>query len=372
VRPLADPRRSLKAKFFLSHLLVALVAALTVLGATAVIAPILHGGLTHGKGGPTHLITLDEVTRIFGRTLLYSLIAAGGAAMLTAVGVSLWVSKRVSEPVRHMLTATRRIARGRYAERVPVRTSDELGALSESFNAMAASLEGVERRRTALIADVSHELRTPLATMQGYVEGLRDGMISASPETWEVLSTEANRMHRLVDDLQQLSRAETGQLSLNLAAVRPLHAIRLAAERMYPLFAEKGVRLELACSGTLPPALADCDRVVQVLTNLLANALRYTPPGGEVLIDAADCDESVILRVSDTGVGLAAEHLDHVFERFYRVEKSRSRASGGAGIGLAISRAVVEAMGGKIWAESAGPGRGTAFSFTLPVSSPRS
>jgi signal transduction histidine kinase len=231
-------------------------------------------------------------------------------------------------------------------------------------------LEEAERRRMEVISDVSHELRTPLSTIRGHVEGLAEGVIEPSDETWTLLQAEAERMQRLVDDLHQLSRAEAGQLSLNLASVSPKEPIRLAIERMLPLFDEKGVELSSVVPENLPPLLADTGRVVQVLTNLLDNALRHTPPHGRVTVAARTEGGEGVCEVADTGEGIASEHLPHVFERFYRAEKSRSRgeARGGSGVGLAVSKALVENMGGTVRVESPGHGEGATFSFTLPVS----
>ena len=355
--------RGLGAKLFISHFLVALVGALTLLTAILLIAPVVFGSLAGGMEE-----AMNSVVRAFGQTLLYSLLAAGLAATAAAAVASFLVSRRVVNPLRYVLGATRRIASGGYSERVPVQQSDELGELSESFNAMARALEEAERRRMEVISDVSHELRTPLSTIRGHVEGLAEGVIEPSEETWTLLQAEAERMQRLVDDLHQLSRAEAGQLSLNPAPVSPKEPIRLAIERMLPLFDEKGVDLSSAAPENLPPVLADTGRVVQVLTNLLDNALRHTPPQGRVTVGAKTKGDEVVFEVADTGEGIASEHLPHVFERFYRVEKSRSREGGGSGVGLAISRALVETMGGRVWVESPGPGKGATFSFTLPVS----
>jgi two-component system sensor histidine kinase BaeS len=364
--------RGLGAKLFLSHFLVVLVAVLTLLMAVLIIAPIILG-----RFEPALLLggTDDTPAEAFGQTLLYSLLAAGVVATAAAALVSLFVSRRFVEPLRYVLDATSRIASGRYGERVPVRDADELGELSQSFNAMARALEEAERRRMEVISDVSHELRTPLSTIRGYMEGLAEGVVEPTEETWTLLYAEFERLGRLVDDLRRLSRAEAGQLDLTMAPVSPAEVVRLTVGGMLPLFDEKGVVLKSTVSGDLPSVLADVDRVVQVLSNLLSNALRHTPDGGRVVVEAeASDDDEVTFEVTDTGTGIAPDHLERVFERFYRVDKSRSRgeARGGSGVGLAISRALVEAMGGRIRVESPGLGEGATFAFTLPVSRPRS
>jgi signal transduction histidine kinase len=364
--------RGLGAKLFLSHFLVVLVAVLTLLMAVLIIAPIIFGRAFE----PALLLrgADDTPAEAFGQTLLYSLLAAGMVSTLAAALASLFISRRFVEPLRYVLAATSRIASGRYGERVPVRDADELGELSQSFNAMARALEEAERRRVEVISDVSHELRTPLSTLRGYVEGMAEGVVEPSEETWTLLYAEFERVGRLVDDLRRLSRAEAGRLDLSLAPVSPAEAVRLAIGGMLPLFDEKGVELKSTMPGDLPSVLADVERVVQVLSNLLSNALRHTPDGGRLVVEAEASGDEVTFEVTDTGTGIAPEHLERVFERFYRVDKSRSRgeARGGSGVGLAISRALVEAMGGRIWVESPGLGEGATFVFTLPVSHPRS
>jgi signal transduction histidine kinase len=350
---------------------VVLVAVLTLLMAILIIAPIIFG-----RFEPALLLrgTDDTPAEAFGQTLLYSLLVAGVVATAAAALASLFVSRRFVEPLRYVLAATSRIASGRYGERVPVRDADELGELSQSFNAMARALEEAERRRMEVISDVSHELRTPLSTIRGYMEGLAEGVVEPSEETWTLLYAEFERLGRLVDDLRRLSRAEAGQLDLSIAPVSPAEVVRLTVGGMLPLFDEKGVELKSAVLGDLPSVLADVDRVVQVLSNLLSNALRHTPDGGRVVVEAKAAGDEVTFEVTDTGTGIAPEHLERLFERFYRVEKSRSRgeARGGSGVGLTISRALVEAIGGRIWAESPGLGEGATFAFTLPVSRPES
>jgi two-component system sensor histidine kinase BaeS len=358
-------------KLFASHMLVTLAGTITLLIAVSILAPVIFGGLVGGSMAPSHEMSMgammELVARAFERTLLYSLSVAALAATVTATLASLFVARRIGAPLRLMSAATRRIAAGRYEERVLTGTDDELGDLSESFNAMAETLQATEQRRLDLISDVSHELRTPLSTIEGYMEGLIDGVVEPSEETWALVHAEAERLRRLVDDLQQLSRAETGRVALREESVSPQDTIQQAAGSLAPLFDAKGLILETEVPEGLPPVLADPDRLTQVLTSLLSNALRHTPAGGRVTAEADPRKGRVLFRVSDTGEGIAPDHLPHVFERFYRADRSRSREGGGAGLGLAISKALVEAMGGEIWAESQGSDRGAVFSFTLPA-----
>jgi signal transduction histidine kinase len=307
----------------------------------------------------------ETTAQAFRAAMLQALLLSAGAATLAAVVVSLFVSTRIVTPIQRLLAASRRIAGGHYAERVPAADTDELGALAGQFNTMAAELEAAERRRVALIGDVAHELRTPLATIEGYTEGLLDGVVAPGAETWALLHDEAGRLRRLVQELQELSRAEARQLPLQLRPCSPAELVDQAVRRIGAQFAEKGVALTPDVPAKLPTVQADADRIIQVLINLLGNALRYTPAGGAVRVCAEQQQDSVMFYVADSGIGITPEHLPHLFERFYRVDKARSRALGGSGIGLTISRAIVEAHDGQIWAASAG--QGATFSFTLPI-----
>jgi signal transduction histidine kinase len=367
-------RGGLRGKIFLAHLLVIAVGVVTLFVATIGIAPTLFDRLMTTMMGPNELsmggmmLGMAETTaQAFRAAMLQALLLSAGAAILAAVAVSLFVSARIVTPLQRLLAASRRIASGHYAERVPATQTDELGALAAQFNTMAAELEAAERRRVALIGDVAHELRTPLATIEGYTEGLLDGVVEPGPETWALLHDEVGRLRRLVQDLQELSRAEARQLLLHRRPCPPAELVEQAVARIAQQFAEKDISLSTAVPSGLPAVQADADRITQVLINLLGNALRYTLPGGTVQISAEQRDGAVEFHVADSGIGIAPEHLPHLFERFYRVDKARSRALGGSGIGLTIAAALVKAHGGRIWAHSAGLGQGATFSFTLPA-----
>jgi signal transduction histidine kinase len=371
---MTPPRRSLRARLLLAHLLVIAVGIGTLLLVTLLVAPNIHDRLmgevmgvsgsmmSGGMMGSMDVALADA----FRATMLQALLLSGSAAVLAAVVLSLVVSARIVMPIQRLLAASKRIAAGRYAERVPEDGRDELAALATQFNTMAAELEAAERRRVALIGDVAHELRTPLATIEGYTEGLLDGVVEPAPATWAVLHDEVGRLRRLVAELQELSRAEARQLPLHLAQAAPTELLAQAVARIAPQFAEKGVTLVQDAAPHLPPLRVDGDRVIQVLINLLGNALRYTPAGGTVTARVTQEGGEVVFCVTDTGIGIAPEHLPHLFERFYRVDKARSRALGGTGVGLTIAKALVEVHGGRIWAESAGAGHGARFAFALP------
>ena len=382
----AGPQRlwhTLAARLFLSYLAIVVAGLATMLVVVELAAPAAfsaHMGAMSSAGMPgaaARAQELDaELARAFRAAMGQAMAVAAGAALVAAIGASLFVAARVAGPIGRLATASRRIAAGHFAERVAVEGGvAEVAGLAASFNEMAAALEAAERRRLELVGDVAHEMRTPIATLEGYLEGLLDGMVEPDPETWAKLHAEAGRLRRLVNDLQELSRAEAGQIPLRQRPVDPADVARAAADRLAGSIEEQGLTFALDAPPGLPPVLADPDRAVQILTNLLTNALRYTPAPGRITLALRAEGDAVRFAVADTGVGIATEDLARVFERFYRVDKSRGRAPGapwtGSGIGLTIARALVEAMGGRIWAESPGLGRGATFSVTLPVARQR-
>jgi histidine kinase len=232
---------------------------------------------------------------------------------------------------------------------------------------MAAKLEHIETMRRQLIGDISHELRTPLTAIKGSMEGLMDGVLPANEETFHGIYLEADRLQRLVNDLQELSRVEAGAYELILKPVDVLDLVTATVNRLELQFEDKGVILESDVPDSLPPVQADEDRISQVMLNLVGNALQYTPNGGRVQIVATRYNDEMRFAVIDDGIGIPAEHLQYLFTRFYRIDKSRSRVGGGSGTGLTIAKYLVEAHGGRIWVESPGPGKGSTFTFSLPI-----
>ncbi len=374
-------RGGLQLRLFVSYLAVigtAVAALWLVLQWTAPVAFEYHMGAMMGAGrGMGRMMAavmtdaMNEALReLFFRGLRSALGWAVLAAVLTAVGLAYVVSRRITSPIRAVVAGTRRVAQGRYDQRIQVNGPEELAELAKGFNQMAEALAAAESRRLALIGDVAHELKTPLTTIEGYMEGLLDGVTEPSSQTYALVAREASRLRRLVEDLEELSRAEGGRLSLEPRPVPLAGAVKAATARLESQYQAKEVSLAVNLPRDLPRVWADEDRIAQVLTNLLGNALQYTPAGGRVSVTATHAGGHVEVAVSDTGEGIAAEHLPHLFERFYRVDKSRARASGGSGVGLTIARSLVEAHGGRIWAESAGPGQGSTFRFTLPTARP--
>lgn len=362
-------RQRLWWKLFLSHLVIVIVGVVILAGTARIHAPValahhvLHMEALLADAG----FLAEDLRRSFLAAVSEILLVAGLAASLAAAAASTFVAGRIVNPVRSMMQVSRLIAGGDYRQRVRVPGNDELAELALSFNRMAGRLEDTERRRRELIGDVAHELRTPLAGIRSLMEGLVDGVLPAGPDTFLDVQREVARLQRLVQDLEELSRAEAGRISLELQEVDPADLIHRAAGRLRPQFDDKGVTLREDIAGGLPAIRADPGRILQALLNLLGNALQYTPAGGRVTVRACRQGAEVIVAVEDTGIGVAAEHLPHLFERFYRVDRSRTRPGGGSGIGLTIAAHLVEAHGGAIRAESRGPGQGSTFTFTLPV-----
>lgn len=365
----------LSQKLFLSYVVVVLIGLVVLSVATAFVAPVnFTETMTHMRGMGSGMMMGERLTELdaefeaaFRQSLNNALILAGIAAILSAVVVSWFVSQQITQPIRSLVALSQQIAGGSYKQRLKLETQDEFAELVASFNRMAESLASTEAMRVQLIGDVSHELKTPLAGIKGYMEGLQDGVLPATPETFQLIHREADRLQRLVQDLQELSRTEAGQVALDLRPHLPEAIVNPVVERMRPQFAEKAITFAAILPADLPAVQADCDRSMQVLTNLLGNALQYTSSGGHVELVVSREHEAVRFSVHDTGIGLSSETLPHIFQRFYRVDKSRSRGSGGSGIGLTVAKHLVEAQGGQIGVESAGLGKGSRFWFTLPT-----
>lgn len=304
----------------------------------------------------------------FVRTFWWQLLLAGGVAAIIALGLARILARGMTQPIRDMAKGAERLARGDYSERVPVSSRDELGRLAESFNRMAAELENVERLRRDLVANVSHELKTPISALRAHLENLLDGVEEPDAATIAVMLDQSERLGRLVEQLLDLSRLESGDVPLEREPVvlRPL--VDRVLRELEVGRPGHGVVVTNDVAGDLPPLDADRERVHQVLFNLLDNAMRFTPPVGAVTVSSIRRGDQCEVSVQDTGPGIPPEHRPFVFERFYRVDPSRSRGDGGTGIGLTIARSVVEAHGGRIWVDAA-PAGGSAFRFLLPVSS---
>jgi histidine kinase len=369
-------RRRLGYKFFISYVLVILIGIVVLITATEYIVPGAfdrHMAAMTEMMGPSASRMEVDLYNNFQNAVNEALVFSAIAAFISAVIVSFFVSNQVVAPIRQIMVASQHIAEGHYHERVQIPGSlnkdemDELAQLSLSFNQMTLKLEHAEDLRKQLIGDIAHELRTPLTTIKGSMEGLIDGVLPSEKDTFYQVYKEVDRLQRLVDDLQDLNRVESGALELNLEPISINQIAETTRSRLFRQFEEKGVRLEIDIPEDLPRVMLDEDRFEQVFLNLVGNGLQFTPSEGYVNILAQEQQNSVLISIADSGIGIASEHLPHIFTRFYRVDKSRSRVGGGTGIGLTIAKHLVESHGGNIWAESPGVGKGSTFSISLPV-----
>lgn len=323
--------------------------------------------LADADGGTVAAATADVLTS-FQKSILTAVFLAALGAIIAGLATSFLLAREILRPLDEIATSSQRIARGHYNERVAVPPSDELALVADNFNQMAESLERVEQQRVALIGNVSHELRTPLAGLNGYLEGLMDGVFAPDEETFALMDKEVRRLRRLVDDLQALSRVEAGQISLRPAVFDLIPLIERVLAQLRAQLEAQNLTIHKAFELPTTAVYADEDRTAQVLTNLVGNAIRYTAEGGEVFVSVKQEASMAQVSIRDTGIGIPPDALPYIFERFYRVDSSRTRWSGGSGIGLTISRHLVWAMGGEVTAVSSGVGSGSTFTFTLPLS----
>jgi two-component system sensor histidine kinase BaeS len=293
----------------------------------------------------------EHAQEMYADSVTTVVIAASVVAVLASIGLAVVLARMLARPLDEIGAAARRIADGDYAARVPRDGPEEVTSLADSFNQMAASLERQEEMRRDFIANAAHELRTPLTNLQGYLEGLRDGVITADRATYESLHEEADRLVRLSRSLDALAEGDAGTSPPQPVELDLALAIASAVDLVGPQLERAGLRLVTEVATPLP-ARADPDRLAQVLANLLSNAVRYTPAGGTVTVRAERRPGDVLVSIANTGEGIPPDDLARVFERFHRVEKSRDRARGGAGIGLAIVKQLVEQGGGRVGAES--------------------
>jgi two-component system sensor histidine kinase BaeS len=300
---------------------------------------------------------IDRIRRNLG-------VAAIGAAALSLI-LGILLARTLSRPIRLLTEAAQRITEGQLDQHVHIRSHDEIGRLAEAFNRMSDELTRSLHLRQQMTADIAHELRTPLGVILGHAEALSDGVIPASPETFDVIHEEARRLARQVEDLRTLSLSDAGELSIQPFPIDP----GMVLSRSFKAHAAEAdaahIELKLEAAPVLPAINVDPDRLTQALDNLVVNALRHTPEGGQVTLGAAQAGDRLRISVRDTGPGVSDDDLEMIFARFYRVDPSRDHQTGGSGLGLAIARSLVKAQGGRIWAEAA-PGGGLAVSIEFP------
>jgi two-component system, OmpR family, sensor histidine kinase BaeS len=358
VTPLITRRSGgIAARFVLTALVVAGLA-IAILG----VGVIVVGGRSFADLMTTHGESAESSQAMFADSVVWVVLATTVIAVIAAMVLAGMLAARLARPLQEIGAAAKQIADGDYGARIPRRGPDEIVSLSDSFNQMAASLEEQERMRREFIANAAHELRTPLTNLKGYLEALRDGVIEPDRATFESLLDETERLVRLSRSLDTLAVGDAGVLA-TVVELDLVAAIRAAVELARPAATAAGLELD----AELPPALAarvDPDQLAQVIGNLLQNAIRYATTGGRISVRAARRPTDILVSVTNAGEDIPAADLPHLFERFYRVEKSRDRARGGAGIGLAIVRQLVEGAGGSVGAESSDGT--TRFWFSLP------
>lgn len=367
--------RQLQWRMVGTHMLVVVVGVtILLLTAQLLIARIIPAdvqtrlaALPQGADPQLAAQLTQELLHTFQQAVLSALAVAGLASIVAGLVTSLLLSREILRPLRQIARSSQRIANGHYGERVAVPRTDELALMATHFNQMAEALAQIEQQRVALIGNVSHELRTPLSGLEGYLEGMMDGLFPKDDETLAQMYQEIRRLRRLLDDLQALSRVEAGQIALRPEKFELQPVVQRVVAQLKPQAQAQCLALVVEPA---PPSLqvyADVDRVAQILINLVGNAIHYTPEGGQVTVQIQAKSYLAEVMVRDTGLGIPGEALPYVFERFYRVDPSRSRRSGGSGIGLTISRHLAWAMGGELTAASAGPGQGSTFTLSLPL-----
>ena len=358
------------------RLLAALALVLATAGVTAwLVAGAVGPAIFHEHMAGSGVRTAEEA--VFHAELAFrtasglALTIGLAAATVAALAVSLFLTRRIGASLSALTSAARLVAGGRYQARVPAPgMGAEFDEVAEAFNQMASRLDASEELRRRLLSDVAHELRTPVATLNAYLEGLEDGITDLDADTVGLLRAQGARLTRLSEDLSAVTRAESGEIQLSLDRRDPAELLEQAFRTAHDRAQALGIDLSMETGPGLPAVLVDPDRMAQVLGNLVDNALRHTESGGRVVLAGHVSGSAVRLTVTDTGEGIEARHLPHVFERFYRAESARDRASGGSGIGLAIAKALVEAQGGTVAVASAGRGAGSRFEVTLPIADP--
>ena len=336
------------------------VYAFLPLGGRGAAITVMHTSPTRGSLGRI------SATLGFLQSVWWQFLLAGAIAAVIALVLARWLARGMTQPLRDMAEAAKHMETGDYSQRVHTTSRDEVGQLAAAFNRMSAELENLEASRRDLVANVSHELKTPITAIRAHLENLLDGVEQPDPRTLEVMLAQSERLGRLVEQLLDLSRLESGEVPLHREDMQLGPVVAQVVSEIEVARPGRGVKFDREVPEDLPAIDADRERVHQVLFNLVDNAVRFTPSGGAVTVSAHRHNGSVEICVSDTGVGIPPEHLPRLFERFYRVDSARAREDGGTGIGLAIARSVVEAHGGHLKAESE-MGKGSSFTFDLPV-----
>jgi signal transduction histidine kinase len=315
---------------------------------------------------PISDLALQSAQNAFVESLNWTLLITAILAALAAIALTVILSRRILHPVAALTIAARRLESGDLQQRVNVHATGEIGELAHAFNAMAETLSKNEELRQSMVSDIAHELRTPVTNIRGYLEAIQDGIIEPTDmSVIDSLFEEAVLLNGLIQDLQELALAEAGALHYELHPVSLDDVVEQTISMLQPSASSKQITLSSHLPDDMPPVTADYRRVSQVLRNLINNAIRHTPPDGEITVSAEIHANEIEVKITDTGEGIDAENLPFLFERFWRADPSRSRVTGGAGLGLAIVKQLVEAQGGRVQVQSV-KGKGSTFCFTLP------
>jgi len=371
------PRR-LRTRLFLSYVVVVAAGAVTMLVVGTVVTRTVYerrlGGFGVARGqGASRQVSETQLRTALDESLAPALLIGVGAALITAAIVAMFVGARLLRPIDELRAATRRMAAGDYAVKVPVPIETELASLANDVNELGAHLANTEQRRTQLLGEVTHELRTPITVIRGQTEALIDGVVAPSQEVYAAIADETSRLQRMVDDLTLLSRADEGSLDMRLADLDLGSLATAAADRLRPQFDFADVSLIVESDNPSEPVSVrgDSDQLTQVLSNLLGNALGHTPPAGSVTMRTGRDRSMAFVDVIDSGPGIPTDELERIFERFYRGPADDGAAThpirAGRGIGLTIARSLARAHGGDVVASSTGPRRGATFRLTVPT-----
>lgn len=357
----------LGARLLLAQAMVLIAGGATTGVVAAIVGPPLFREHLHRAGVPHHSSEQFHAEQAYRYATGISIAVAIGVAALTALVVTAYFSRRLQRSVAEVSAAATAVANGRYDIRVsPLQLGEDFANLSRAFNQMAQRLESVETTRRQLFGDLAHEIRTPISVVEAYMEAVEDGVKTLDSDTIAMLRDQTRRLVRFSEDFAALAQAEEGGAAIAPQWVDPAALIASTTAAAADRYINKGVALSIDVAA-LPLVWADPYRLAQVLGNLLDNALRHTPSRGGVHVAATADRDDLTITVSDNGDGIDPAHLPHLFERFYRADTARDRDHGGAGIGLAIAKALTEAHGGRITATSRGPGTGSAFTVVVPI-----
>jgi signal transduction histidine kinase len=362
----ARRRISLRSRLVIGNLLL-IVTALTTTWAVVTLSgpPLFRNHIEQGQ--PLAPGVLDRAEQAFHLANIVEILLATVIAFVLTLGLSVFITRPIARIVTAMAATAARLKAGSYTARLPDNGAiEELAMLASTINGMADTIQHTEATRQRMLTDLAHEMRTPLATVDGFLEAIQDGVESADETTISILRGQIHKLTRLADDVKAISAADEGRLHLRIRPASLNEIVQDAVDAMRPAYTAKDVTLRV---NPAPPTIVSADRhrIGQVVTNLLNNALRHTPPSGQVTIDLAATGGTAALTVNDTGEGIPAEHLPHVFERFYRAHPDSDRRNQGSGVGLTISRSIITAHAGTISLDSPGPGQGTVVRVTLPA-----